>query len=226
MNNVVDGVYFCQQERTEELNKRILSRLNPNRLMQSQFSMRSVPTRYIRFPIIDSVNPSSEPILRVPDYSVREDFNPGNSKSPYAGYANDIDKESNMKNMFYPFQRCAQGKHIPSSESDLYQYSFPLNQNVQQPFPGLFKEEKFSQFNPNSCDFGKNVFYNHTKQQIKNLDTSPFMRSSTFTQEYNSAKDITQKTMRGCIKSANKVKKNEIQENTNIVLDIKEDNRN
>jgi len=226
MNNVVDGVYYCQQNRTEELNERIISRLNPNRLMQSQFSMRSVPTRYIRFPVIDSNNPSSEPIIRVPDYSVREDFNPGNDKSPYAGYANDIDKESNMKNLFYPFQRCAQSKHIPSSDSDLYKYNFVTNENIQQPFPNLFKEETFNEFNPNYCNIGKNVFYNSTKQQVKNLDDNPFMRSPTYTEEYRTARNITDKTMRGCEKSANKVEKMGKKEQTNIVLDIDEKNRN
>ena len=226
MNNVVDGVYYCQQNRTEELNERMLERLNPNRLMQSQFSMRAVPTRYIRFPIIDNVNPSSEPILRVPDYSVRNDFNPGNDKSPYAGYANDIDKESNMKNLFYPFQRCAQGKHIPSSDSDLYKYEFKVNNNEQQPYPGLFKEEKFSTFNPNSCDFGKNVFYNHTKQQVKNLNTEPYIRSSTYTNEYFNSKDLVEKSMRGCLKSANKIKKVENKKSSRVVLNIKEENRN
>ena len=226
MNNIVNGVYYCQQDRTEELNEKIISRLNPNRLLQSQFSMRAVPTRYIRLPIIDSNIPSSEPIIRVPDYSVRNDFNPGNDKSPYAGYANNIDKESNMKNLFYPHQRCAQSKHIPSSDSDLYKYEFTLNDNLEQPFNGLFKEEVFNSFNPNSCDIGKNVFYNHTKQQVKNLKNSPFMRSATYTQEYETAKNINEKTMRGCLKSANKIKKTHKKGQTNIVIDIKEENRN
>jgi hypothetical protein len=192
--------YYCQQERTEELNRRILDRLNPNRLMQSQFDIRSVPTRYIRMPMIDSVNPSQTPIIRVPDYSVSKDFNPGNDKSPYAGYANDIDRESNLKNLFYPKQRCAQAYHIPNTTSDLYEYNFSVNEeDVNQPHPRLFTEENFSPFNPNRCNLGGNRIYNHTRQQVKNLSMPWLKYSRTFGKETQEASAIYERSMNSCV---------------------------
>ena len=226
MENVVNGVYYCQQERTEELNQRILSRLNPNRLLQSQFDIRAVPTRYVRMPMLDSVNPSSEPILRVPDYSVRQDFNPGNDKSPYAGYANDIDKESNLKRLFHPIQTCAQGVHIPNSESDLYNYSFTSSNQAKQPFPGLFKEEVFSPFNPNTCNLGTNVFYNHTQQQVKNLQSSWCCKPGSYQQEAQQARTMTEQSMRGCKKQAKNVFKNKATQQSNEVLETENPSRN
>lgn len=207
--------YYCQQERTEELNRRILDRLNPNRLMQSQFNIRSVPTRYIRMPMIDSVNPSQTPIIRVPDYSVSKDFNPGNDKSPYAGYANDIDRESNLKNLFYPKQRCAQAYHIPNTSSDLYEYNFSVNeQDVNQPYPGLFSEEKFSSFNPNRCNLGGNRVYNHTRQQVKNLSMPWLKYSRTFGKETQEASAIYEHNMNSCINMDDKNNaKNKTKEN-------------
>ena len=170
MNNVVDGVYYCQQNRTEELNERILERLNPNRLMQSQFSMRAVPTRYIRFPIIDSVNPSSEPIIRVPDYSVRNDFNPGNDKAPYNGFASQINTESKLRNQFFALQNCDANEYIPGSDSDLYNNKIaPENPAIVQKFPYLFEKPMFNSFDPNSCNLGNNFFNNNTRIDRQNL---------------------------------------------------------
>lgn len=197
--------YYCQQERTEELNRRILDRLNPNRLMQSQFNIRSVPTRYVRMPMIDSINPSQSPIIRVPDYSVSNDFNPGNDKSPYAGYANDIDRESNLKNLFYPKQRCAQSYHVPNTNSDLYKYDFSVNeQDVNQPYPRLFSEEKFSRFNPNRCNLGGNRIYNHTRQQVKNLSMPWLKYSKIFGKETQEASAIYENKMNSCINTDDK----------------------
>ena len=34
----------------------------------------------------------------------------------------------------------------------------------------LFKEEKFSAFNPNTCNLGHKVFNNFMRQEIKNID--------------------------------------------------------
>ena len=168
--------------------------------------------------MIDSVNPSQTPIIRVPDYSVSKDFNPGNDKSPYAGYANDIDRESNLKNLFYPKQRCAQAYHIPNTSSDLYEYNFSVNkQDVNQPYHGLFSEEKFSSFNPNRCNLGGNRIYNHTRQQVKNLSMPWLKYSKSFGRETQEASSIYEHTMNSCVNmddtnnAKNKTKENVVE---------------
>ena len=43
-------------------------------------------------------------------------------------------------------------------------------QQVTQPFPDLFRQQQFQQFNPNECDMGKHLFDNCTRQQVKELE--------------------------------------------------------
>ena len=33
----------------------------------------------------------------------------------------------------------------------------------------LFNEEQFNAFNPNQCNLGHKIFYNHIRQQTKNV---------------------------------------------------------
>jgi len=164
--SIFKDVKICQMERTEELNRGILARNNPDNRLQMYFDPRSVPTRCVRMPVLDTHMPSSVPIERENFYDVSQ-FNPG-SYSPYSGWATHIDNESKLKNICFPDQHCAQGQFIPSSSSDLYYYKINYS-NKDQPYPGLFKEEKFQKFNPNTCGLGKNMFHNYTKFQVKNL---------------------------------------------------------
>jgi hypothetical protein len=163
----MNSVSYCQLERTEELNKRILNRTNPSQQLQMNFSPRSVPTRYVKFPILDCRMPAKTPIVKRSEYNMSTMFNPG-TDSPYAGYANEIDIESNLDNLFFPDQRAAQSKYIPDSSSDLYQYSIP-SAPCNNPHPFISKTESFSPFNPNECNLGNEQFFNFTRQQVKNL---------------------------------------------------------
>ena len=36
----------------------------------------------------------------------------------------------------------------------------------------LFKQDNFDMFNPNECNLGNKMFYNHTRQQQKNVEPS------------------------------------------------------
>ena len=53
----------------------------------------------------------------------------------------------------------------------LYSYKWQNNKQVNQPFPDLFKTEKFNMFNPNpnTEQIGFGLFNNATRQQIKDL---------------------------------------------------------
>ena len=59
MHGVINGLVRCQDERVEDLNKRIESRIYPSHNLQMSFSPRAVPTRYVRMPIVDCVKISS-----------------------------------------------------------------------------------------------------------------------------------------------------------------------
>ena len=167
MYGVVKGVYFCNIDRDEELNRRISARNVPSAPLQPQFSHRPVSTKYALMPILDRRAPAKVAMEKMPYYSVGEVFNPGNSQSPWQGFASSIDEESKLRNQFFALQNCEQSNWVPSSNSDMYQVQ-AVGRQEAQPFPNLFKQEKFNPFNPNECDLGKDLFGNCTRAQLKN----------------------------------------------------------
>ena len=181
MYGVVKGTYFCGMERTEELNDRISDRNIPSASLEPQFSMRPVSTKYSIMPIVNPSPPVSVPIKSEPVYNTANVFNPGTAQAPWSGFASQINEESKLRNQFFALQKCEQSEFVPSSNSDLYNSNVPVpvpvpvsgsasapaENCVQQPFPGLFQEQTFGNFNPNTCSVGKNFFDNCTRQQLK-----------------------------------------------------------
>ena len=103
MYGVVNGLYYCQQNRVEDLNQRISSRNIPSNVLSSVFDVRPVPTRYVKMPIIDCRTKSKVPKKKSQKYCPYTTFNPGDS-APYSGYARAIDQNSRLKNIFFPLQ--------------------------------------------------------------------------------------------------------------------------
>ena len=168
MYGVVDGLYECNIERTEELNDRISVRNVPSSVLQPRFGIRSVSTKYAMLPIVDRRPVAKEPILKVPPYNIQQTFNPGTASAPWSGYSSHVNDESRLRNQFFALQKCEKSEYVPSSNSDLYAYKID-GSSAHQPFPKLFEEEKFNKFNPNVCNLGKNLFDNSTRIQLKNL---------------------------------------------------------
>ena len=171
MYGVPKGVYYCNQNRTQELSDRIYKRNIPSQQIQMSFDPRQVPTKYVRFPVLDCQLPNNVPIQNRGVYNQQQTFNPG-QMAPYSGYATKVDDESKVQNMFEATQKWTpQSKFIPGSKSNMYVnkvVTSPENQ-VQMTNQLLFKEETFAPFNPNPCGLGNNMLYNHTRQQVKNL---------------------------------------------------------
>ena len=169
MFGVTRGLYYCNDSRIQELNKRIYDRNIPSQQLQASFDPRSVETRYVRFPGLDCHKPSDVNIKHEPNYSQSGQFNPGTS-APYSGYATNVDAESELHNSFMANQKwTAQTQFIPSSKSDLYNTNVTTSRPVQMTHAGLFQQETFAPFNPNPCNIGHKLLYNHTRQQVMNL---------------------------------------------------------
>lgn len=171
MYGVIQGYKVCNIERNLELDNRIYQRNIPSAPLQPSFSMRPVPTKYELMGIFDRRAPTSVPIQPVPSYNVSAVFNPGTSQAPWAGFANNVNTESLLRNQFFAIQNCEQSQYIPSSTSDLYHLdSVPMSSNnLPNKFRHLQREEKFEPFNPNPCNLGSGLFMNHTRQQLKDL---------------------------------------------------------
>lgn len=167
MFGVVDGVHICQQDRTTELSKRMYERNIPSEPLKPELSMRPQQTKF-------TVLGKSQPLRNTPctppqhyaNYTPTKIFNPGNARAPWHGYVVNVNAESTLRNQFFALQDCDQGKYIPATTSDLYEAKI-TSRPTTQPYPGLFKQEDFEPFQPNCLGIAKNIFHNHTSQQLK-----------------------------------------------------------
>lgn len=184
--------YQCNQERTQALNDRIFSRNLPSQQMQSVFDPRPVRTRQVLFPMVDCRLPSTVPVIQRSTYTQEGVFNPGTS-APFDGYQAGIDKESRLQSRFFPLQKADQAQYLPSTHSDMYR-AYPVQSAPLQSYEltndphtetNLYTpaeehaRDTWGHPHPNPFpQVGGDLFYNHTKTQVKNLSTSTVMNAS------------------------------------------------
>jgi len=170
MNNLYRKDHICNSQIHDETNKRIYDRNIPSQLLQPYVDVRPVLTKYSYFPIVDPRREIKVPMEQLPTYNVHKVFNPGNTQSPWSGFASNINKESELRNQIYALQKCSQSVYVPNSSSDLYTYNFHTK-TQQDPHYLLSENATFSSFNPNPdpAIIGSNMFMNSTRTQIKDL---------------------------------------------------------
>lgn len=160
----------CVSEIHKETNNRIYDRNIPSHMLQPYLDVRPVSTKYSYLPIVDPRKQPTVQLNQQPTYNVHQVFNPGNSQSPWSGFATNINIESELRNQIYALQKCSQSVYVPKSNSDLYDYKFKTK-TQHNPHELLFKNETFNTFNPNPdnnvCGFG--IFNNSTRCQIKDI---------------------------------------------------------
>ena len=153
----------------DSINNRICDRNRPSKPLQPYLDVRPVMTKYSILPIVDPRAKINVPMEQQPVYSPEKVFNPGSSQGPWSGYASAINTESELRNQIYALQSCPQATYVPSSKSDLYEYNLYNGSTNIGEFQGLFKEEKFEKFNPNTENIANELFNNYTRQDIRNL---------------------------------------------------------
>jgi len=160
----------CVADIHKQTNTRIYDRNIPSQMLQPYIDVRPVLTKYSYFPIVDPRKPINVPLQQMPTYNVHNVFNPGNSQSPWSGFASNINKESELRNQIYALQKCSQAVYVPSSNSDLYTYHFQT-QTKHNPHELLFKNDSFDSFNPNPSPgiCGTSIFNNNTRIQVREM---------------------------------------------------------
>lgn len=160
----------CVADIHRQTNTRIYDRNIPSQMLQPYLDVRPVLTKYSYFPIVDPRKPINVPLVQMPTYNVHQVFNPGNTQSPWSGFASNINTESELRNQIYALQKCSQAVYVPSSQSDLYNYKFKT-QSKPNPHELLFKNDSFETFNPNPAPnlCGNSLFYNSTRCQIRDM---------------------------------------------------------
>ena len=175
MKNVHKQFQECVSDIHKETNERIYNRNIPSKFLQPYIDVRPVMTKYSYLPIVDPRKSINIPLEKMSLYNVEKVFNPGNTTSPWSGFASNINLESELRNQIYALQKCSQSVYVPQSNSDLYNYKF---QSIKKnnPHELLFHNESFEQFNPNpdSKNVGSYVFYNNTRSQICDLTKQTF----------------------------------------------------
>jgi len=165
----MDYIDQSASDRTNTINTRTFQRNMPSQSLQPYLDARPVSTKYSYMPIVDPRKVNTVSLHQAPTFNVENVFNPGNATAPWSGYASSVNKESELRNQIYALQCSSQATYVPSSKSDLYQVHWNQKQ-VEQPFPDLFKEEKFV---PHTyiynADVGYALFNNSTRQQNKNI---------------------------------------------------------
>ena len=167
---------FCVAKIHEETNKRIYDRNIPSQLLQPYIDVRPVSMKYSYFPIVDPRSEVNVRLHQMPTYNVHTVFNPGNTQSPWSGFASNINKESELRNQIYALQKCSQAVYVPNSNSDLYHYSYtPANAGQMSSHSLLFTNNQFNEFNPNPDPkiIGSNMFNNATRVQVRDLTKAP-----------------------------------------------------
>ena len=154
----------------QQTNTRIYDRNIPSQMLQPYLDVRPVMTKYSYLPIVDPRKPINVPLTVQPTFSPHTVFNPGNTDSPWSGFASKINLESELRNQIYALQKCSQAVYVPSSNSDLYNYGFTPNASSQT-HSLLFQQDNFNSFNPNPDTkiVGGDMFFNSTRSQVRDM---------------------------------------------------------
>ncbi len=160
-------IKICNVQNDNEMSNDIRKRNIPSMSLQPQFSLRPVSTKYAHLPIVDTQISNTVPIYKKP-YNVGLVFNPGNRMAPFSGFVENVDVESVLRNQFFALQKNDQAVYVPSSKSDLYvKDQFKETKNQQHNL--ITPVNNFNKTNPNTLKLGGNLFYNHTRQDLKNV---------------------------------------------------------
>ena len=150
-----------------KMNAEIYMRNIPSSTLQPYINVRPVSTKYSILPIVDPRARINVPLQVQQIYNTQTIFNPGNTTSPWSGYASKVNVESELKNQVFALQKCEQREYVPSSNSDLYVNNVPATPNIQN-HPLLFVKNKFDQCNPTPSYATMKLFNNSTREEMRN----------------------------------------------------------
>ncbi len=143
-----NGVIICQQGRTQDLNDRIFSRMNPFFHQPPRFNSRSISTVRSVLPVI-----GSNEVCNRED--VKDGFN--------------VDLETVLQNRVFALQKSELNEYVPSSKSMLYNKYVPSGRIEENKHPLLSQQQPLFYFNPNKYNLGNQFFHNSTRTQLLNI---------------------------------------------------------
>lgn len=165
-------VMFTKMKNTnDDINNRMEKRNYSDTPLNPNYNPRPISTKYTHLQVYQGRKPAHETLLKYPEFETQNNFYPGSQDAPFAGYSNNVDLETILRNQTSKLQHGAeQAAYIPSSNSDLYRTQMAIeSQPMQQPHPNLFKQEKYAPTNNNfHPNIGQDMLFNHTRTQLRN----------------------------------------------------------
>ena len=167
--------YICPRDRDNEINQKIYSRNLTNAPLEPNLSTRPQSTKFNHFQVVDkgvntipnNLNQNKKENI-YQKFDISSMFNPGNQKSPWTGFAYNINNESKLRNQIYALEKDSRGAFMPSSNSELFHEKTFENSDLNPTkFESLFKTENFAEFNPNIVNISTKLFNNGTRQDLR-----------------------------------------------------------
>lgn len=154
-----------------------LSKETNNKIFERNMSMNayvySIPsTNHINIKNYQSFRPTSTKYtnMMVLDNDDNKEMQYRNCGKLYNNY---IDDESTLRQQHFALQNNIKSKWIPDSNGPLFNNNniiYNRDEEIKQSFPMLFQTTRLNDFNPNPHNLGYNVFNNHTKLQVKDIE--------------------------------------------------------
>jgi len=173
MFGVIKGFYSTNHEGQTKINDATFKRnvVNQEGILESSFSNRPSPTRYVKMPIVDIKNNAGATMTKI-DASTKLNYLPATEKGPWNSYMSNIDVETVLRNQTIKNSKCDNNSYIPSSKSDLYDNANNINNNTgvnMNKHSLLFKVQEHNPINRNVFNLNDNLFNNHTRVQRNDI---------------------------------------------------------
>jgi hypothetical protein len=155
------------------INDDIYRRNIPDIPLKPNLDVRSQETRHMIYPIMDT-HKDNFMGPRYVEYFPEAAFAPINAKGPVRTHNSFFNLENELRGQNRPLHKgdLESINYVPSLNSTLYKMEIPIpSKTPPQPFPLLFSKPTFSPHlheNLINNDIGKQVFNNHTQQQMRN----------------------------------------------------------
>lgn len=173
-NGITSPIYYGQNGRTEEINKRMENRYFPDTVIPPNFDPRPVSTRFCVLPMVDMRKQTTDaPTKITPDQTGGQFiYSPATSRAPPATFFRSVDLETQLRT---GNTRSIKNIYIPSSNSDLYRVQItpsavPCSANTTEIMPPFLFSSlgQYSKHIPSGLgNIGNDYFHNHTKTQLR-----------------------------------------------------------
>lgn len=161
-------ISICDLNYETESNKKRLMRNFPSSNLAPNYNVYPIPTRYSNMNVVDNRNKSNVSLLKTEPFNPKTVFYPGTRKAPWLYFAQNVDKESDLRNQFFALQNDDRRYYLPEVNSDMYENVVPKEKNPKfNPHDFLQKQETFSDINPDRCNLAPDLFYNNTRINLK-----------------------------------------------------------